>query len=186
MRRVVIGENESGKAVVCSDGKIPRVLCFDFDPQKRNILSEIWSTDATPEVAKNSDDPTVALTSLAPPPGGTRCRVMNLPPDVEMGALLQAGAEKDIDLWEEFHRQAPGFKEHMDNATGKHITDSVDYGVIISGQVDLEIDDGAEVHLQAGDTYVLNGAIHAWHNRYSEPCVWVVFMVGGTRTRSCG
>ena len=165
-------------------GRFPVRFVSHFDPQKRKILNEIWSTDSTPDVSGRTEDPTVSMTSLVPPPGGTRCRILVYPPDIEMGALAQAGAEIGVDFWEEFHRQAPGFKEHMDSATGKHITDSVDYGVIISGQIDLELDDGVVVHLNAGDTYVLNGSNHAWHNRYSGPCVWVVFMVGGTRKRS--
>lgn len=184
MRRVVIGKNDAGKSVVCGDGEIPRTLCFDFDPQKRNILSEIWGTDGPPDVGGRPIDPTVSMASLSPSPGGTRCRVLFWPPDAEWGAIAQATAERGVDLWEEFHRKVPGFKDHMDNTTGMHITNSVDYGVIISGQIDLELDDGAEVHLKAGDTYVLNGSNHAWHNRYNEPCVWVVFMVGATRKRS--
>ena len=51
-----------------------------------------------------------------------------------------------------------------------HRTDSIDYAVVMSGEVDMELDD-ATVHLKAGDVLVQRGTIHNWVNRGSEPCV---------------
>ena len=51
-----------------------------------------------------------------------------------------------------------------------HRTDSIDYAVIMSGEVDMELDD-AKVHLKAGDMLVQRGTIHNWVNRGTEPCV---------------
>jgi mannose-6-phosphate isomerase-like protein (cupin superfamily) len=51
-----------------------------------------------------------------------------------------------------------------------HRTDSIDYAVVMSGEVDMELDD-ATVHLKAGDVLVQRGTIHNWINRGSEPCV---------------
>jgi mannose-6-phosphate isomerase-like protein (cupin superfamily) len=51
-----------------------------------------------------------------------------------------------------------------------HRTDSIDYAVVMSGEVDMELDD-ATVHLEAGDVLVQRGTIHNWVNRGSEPCV---------------
>jgi len=51
-----------------------------------------------------------------------------------------------------------------------HRTDSVDYAVVMSGEVDMELDD-ATVHLKAGDVLVQRGTIHNWVNRGTEPCV---------------
>ncbi len=51
-----------------------------------------------------------------------------------------------------------------------HRTDSIDYAVVMSGQVDMELDD-TTVHLKAGDVLVQRGTIHNWVNRGSEPCV---------------
>ena len=50
-----------------------------------------------------------------------------------------------------------------------HTTDTVDIDVVISGEVDLELDDGSEVHLRPGDCVIQNGTRHAWRNRTSEP-----------------
>jgi quercetin dioxygenase-like cupin family protein len=51
-----------------------------------------------------------------------------------------------------------------------HRTDSIDYAVVMSGEVDMELDD-TTVHLQAGDVLVQRGTIHNWVNRGTEPCV---------------
>ena len=55
--------------------------------------------------------------------------------------------------------------------TGRmHRTQSLDYGVVLSGSIVLELDDGAEVTLNAGDVLVQRGTIHNWINRSSEAC----------------
>jgi quercetin dioxygenase-like cupin family protein len=56
------------------------------------------------------------------------------------------------------------------NAGRNHRTDSIDYAVVLSGEIDMDLD-GEEVHLQAGDVIVQRGTIHNWINRGSEPCV---------------
>jgi hypothetical protein len=64
---------------------------------------------------------------------------------------------------------------------GIHITDTVDFDVIVSGEVHLELDDGAEVLLKSSDCVIQNGTRHAWHNRSSEKCVVAVTLVGAER-----
>ena len=64
---------------------------------------------------------------------------------------------------------------------GMHTTDTVDIDVVISGEVDLELDDGKTVHLRAGDCVIQNGTRHAWHNRTSEPVVLFVTLLGAAR-----
>ena len=52
-----------------------------------------------------------------------------------------------------------------------HRTDSIDYAVVISGEIDMELDDGKSVHIKAGDVLVQRGTIHNWVNRGKAPCV---------------
>ena len=52
-----------------------------------------------------------------------------------------------------------------------HRTDSIDYAVVISGSIEMELDDGIVVKLKAGDVLVQRGTIHNWVNRGTEPCV---------------
>ena len=61
-------------------------------------------------------------------------------------------------------------------AARNHRTDSIDYIVIISGEIDMELD-GSVVHLKAGDVMVQRGTIHNWVNRGTAPCVLAVVLV---------
>ena len=54
-------------------------------------------------------------------------------------------------------------------APRNHRTDSIDYAVVISGEIDMELDDSV-VHLKAGDVVVQRGTIHNWANRGTVPC----------------
>jgi quercetin dioxygenase-like cupin family protein len=55
-------------------------------------------------------------------------------------------------------------------AARNHRTDSIDFAVVMSGEIDMELDD-SHVHLKAGDVLVQRGTIHNWVNRGSAPCV---------------
>jgi len=61
-------------------------------------------------------------------------------------------------------------------AARNHRTDSIDYIVVISGEIDMELDD-SRVHLKAGDVMVQRGTIHNWVNRGTAPCVLAVVLV---------
>ncbi|HWE79721.1 MAG TPA: cupin domain-containing protein [Pseudolabrys sp.] len=52
-----------------------------------------------------------------------------------------------------------------------HRTDSIDYAVVMSGAIEMELDDGVVVKLKAGDVLVQRGTIHNWVNRGPEVCV---------------
>jgi len=67
----------------------------------------------------------------------------------------------------------------------RHRTDSVDYAVVLSGQIDMELD-GETVTLKAGDLLVQRGTIHNWINRYDEPCVVVFVLVAGKPVTAAG
>src|SRR5499427_1020857 len=60
-----------------------------------------------------------------------------------------------------------------------HRTDSIDYGTVLSGEIDMELD-GSSVRLKAGDVLVQRGTIHNWVNRGSEPCIIAFVLVDAT------
>jgi quercetin dioxygenase-like cupin family protein len=61
-------------------------------------------------------------------------------------------------------------------ASRNHRTDSIDYAVVVSGEIDMEIEDSV-VHLTAGDVLVQRGTIHNWVNRGAQPCVMAFVLV---------
>ena len=70
-------------------------------------------------------------------------------------------------------------------APRNHRTDSIDYIVVMSGEIDMELD-GAEVHLKAGDVMVQRGTIHNWINRGTAPCVLAVILVDAKSVEAGG
>ena len=71
-------------------------------------------------------------------------------------------------------------------AARNHRTDSIDYAVVISGAIDMELDDGVTVKLAAGDVLVQRGTIHNWVNRGSEDCVIAFVLVSAKPVISAG
>jgi mannose-6-phosphate isomerase-like protein (cupin superfamily) len=67
-----------------------------------------------------------------------------------------------------------------------HRTDSIDYLVVMSGEIDMELDDGVEVHLKAGDVMVQRGTVHNWVNRGTEPCTMAVILVHANPVQAGG
>ena len=58
-----------------------------------------------------------------------------------------------------------------------HRTETVDYAILLSGECDLEMDDGVTVHLRQGDVVVQRGTMHAWVNTGTQPCVFAFILI---------
>jgi quercetin dioxygenase-like cupin family protein len=70
-------------------------------------------------------------------------------------------------------------------APRQHRTESLDYAVVISGEIDMELDDSV-VHLKAGDVLVQRGTIHNWVNRGDEACVIAFVLIAADPVRRAG
>jgi quercetin dioxygenase-like cupin family protein len=66
-----------------------------------------------------------------------------------------------------------------------HRTDSIDYAVVMSGEIDMELD-ATTVHLKAGDVLVQRGTIHNWVNRGTEPCVIAFVLIAANPVTAGG
>lgn len=69
-------------------------------------------------------------------------------------------------------------------AARNHRTDSIDYAVVISGAIEMELDDGVVVKLKAGDVLVQRGTIHNWVNRGTEDCVVAFVLISATPVKA--
>jgi cupin domain len=171
-RRIVTGHDARGNAIIVSDDPSPPRIAGA--PGVAMRFDELWATESTPTVP-GSADITPDIASLLPGPGATRFRTVLFPPDAER-------ADTTPEQLVAFMASAPGFPEVMEpDRPGMHTTDTVDYGIVISGEIDLELDDGLEVHMVAGDCVVQNGTRHAWHNRTDSPTVMAFIMIGARR-----
>ncbi|MBI3016328.1 MAG: cupin domain-containing protein [Candidatus Tectomicrobia bacterium] len=158
IRRVVTGHDPAGKAVVTRDGAATNVRVRKAAGGLVSTL--IWATDETPADISGSADRAARESGVAPPARGSVFRIVDFPPTDE--SLLQdhEAVTREMGLG---HGGAPARHPLM------HRTRSVDYAIVMSGEIDMLLDD-SEVHLQAGDVVVQQGTNHAWVNRGKENC----------------
>jgi mannose-6-phosphate isomerase-like protein (cupin superfamily) len=135
-RRVVTGHTPDGVSVVVSDGLVPVSRQI---PEDGVAFHEIWSTTGAPAPidAVEDSDPTQGALAVPPPARGTKIRINEFAP----GFLNDAGLQSPV-----------------------HRTESIDYGIVLEGEITLVLDD-SEVTLRAGDVVVQRGTDHAWANR---------------------
>ena len=72
---------------------------------------------------------------------------------------------------------SPGLAERFE-PDGKHQTPTVDYGIVLDGEIWMELDDGNETRLSQFDAFVQNGTRHAWRNKSDKPATIAVVLVG--------
>lgn len=119
-----------------------------------------------------------------PGPGGTLFRLIAYPPKRPPGYTPPPGVTFESGL-QELSDKVGGMGDHFEReppaARGMHTTDTIDYGVVVRGEMTLELDDGQVVHLRQGDCVVQNGTRHRWRNPLPEPCLMAFVSVGGKR-----
>lgn len=152
-RRVVTGHDAHGRSVVLSDGAPP---VRRYMPQDGVGFCEIWQTGETPAPisAAEPGEPTERPLRVPPEPHGTKIRVNEFFPG-------HVGPEG---------RQSP-----------VHRTETVDYGIVLDGEIVLILDD-EEVTLRPGDVVVQRGTDHAWANRTDRVARVAFVLVGGRFT----
>ncbi|MFT8245689.1 cupin domain-containing protein [Roseomonas sp. BN140053] len=161
IRRVVTGHDPAGKAVVLTDGPAPNVKVRAVGGFVSSLL---WVTDTGPADISGTDDKADREIGTAPPPAGTILRVVDFPPAPADDASL----DRDR-MVQEMGLSGSGLAGDTARHPFMHRTKSVDYALVLSGEIDMLLDD-SEVHLKAGDVLIQQGTNHAWVNRGTEPC----------------
>ena len=72
------------------------------------------------------------------------------------------------------------------NTPRVHRTDSLDYAVIMQGEIDMELEIGEITHLKAGDVVVQRGTVHNWINNGAEPCVIAFVLIAAKPVEAGG
>ena len=157
MRRVVTGLDGNNHSVVIFDNRMP------LKPVAPGIIAtNFWITDSYPP-SLSAQDPSAKPIGTAPPDNGTKFRV------VEFAALdAETEAKLPRDMIMKGITNAPAKGIPVTHPL-MHRTRSLDYAVILSGEIDMMLDD-ASVHLKRGDVVVQQATNHAWINRGTQPC----------------
>lgn len=147
-RRIVTGL-QNGKSIIEQDAIITNVS--EHFPGL--IISDIWSTDSMPVELK--EEKVIENTAFPhTPKNGSYFRYVQIPPDADLGIVAPEGQPHPL----------------------MHQTDTLDYIVILSGEIYLIVDEG-ETLLQAGDIVVQRGTNHAWSNRSNLPCIQLAILL---------
>lgn len=151
-RRIVTGHDRAGTSVVVSDGPVPVTREL---PDDGVAFHEIWLTETVPApIGAGPEDPTAGAITVPPPARGTRIRINEFLP----GHLDDRGLQSPV-----------------------HRTESVDYGIVLEGEITLVLDD-SEVVARAGDVVIQRGTDHAWANRGDAVARVAFILVAGEFT----
>lgn len=174
IHRVVTGHDAEGKAIVASNGALPHVVELQAIPG--TVFHEVWETQATPAPLDNAADPTTGPLKLPPPRYGTRVRFVDIPPDT--ADFLAHGAARMKAAFTQAGDAGASTVQGNSPHPLMHRTESIDFGVVIEGELTLVLDD-SEVALKPGSVVVQRGTNHAWANRSRRPCRMLFVLIDG-------
>jgi mannose-6-phosphate isomerase-like protein (cupin superfamily) len=158
VRTVVTGHDAKGRAVIARDERIEGVPIPGLGE-----LAFLWGADGPATYPNAGDNP--AAPGPFPPVGGIRFVIATYSPEFDVVAP----------------EPLPGMHLEDGDQPGMHRTDSTDFGVVLSGNVAIELDDGVEVLLSPGDVVVQNGTRHRWRVVGGVPAIVAAFIIGAHR-----
>lgn len=170
-RRIVTGERD-GSAVFLTDEPAPNVHHYATVPGM--TASVLYSTAAVPGLPTVDEDASVITSPVLPQPGETVLMIVTFPPD----SVMASEAFDPLAAVDEQFAFYPEFAATFDpEEPGKHQTASVDYDIVLDGEIWLELD-GETKKLERGDVVIQGGTRHAWRNRGSSPATMCFVLVG--------
>jgi mannose-6-phosphate isomerase-like protein (cupin superfamily) len=154
IRRVVTGLDDNNHAVVLYDSRVPLTGPLPS--------ANFWITDSYPPSLSKEDTANRPI-GVSPPDNGTKFRVVEFPP---LDAETEAKMPPEMTMKGVNHPPAKGLRVKHPMM---HRTRSLDYVVILSGEIDMMLDD-TTVHLKQGDLVVQQATNHGWVNHGTQPC----------------
>jgi mannose-6-phosphate isomerase-like protein (cupin superfamily) len=168
-RRIVTGLNAEGQSCVIADSLPLQVVT---PPTVGTSLAFLWKTDSAPANNAGNKDTGAEPFAFKLDPAGSAFILVRMPGKKAFAGMSDAEREKLMT-----DELPPEMRESGKNKrAGMHATTTVDYIVMIEGQVTLILEDG-EVELKTGDTAIDRGVIHAWENRGEEDAVMATIMI---------
>jgi hypothetical protein len=172
VRRVVTENDENGKSFFVSDGSPTSIREVPERPGYR--VNNIWRTSPSPALIRAEDD-IHTHQGIMPPKNGTVLRIIDYPPDPQDPIELK----KQLDAMFAHLYQDAGHDLKEGEHPGMHITETVDYAIVLFGQM-TAILEKEETILNAGDVLIQRGTNHAWTNRSGQPARIAFILIDGT------
>jgi mannose-6-phosphate isomerase-like protein (cupin superfamily) len=164
--RVVTGLDDNNKSIVLFDSRVT------LAPGPFSIAStNLCITDSYPAGFSFKDDTATRPFAISPPANGTKFRIVEFPP---LDPATEAKMDRDF-LMNLVGDQAPARGVPVKHPL-MHRTRSVDYAVVLSGEIDMVLDE-TTVHLKPGDVVVQQATNHGWVNHGTQPCRIVVVLM---------
>lgn len=174
-RRIVTGHDAEGKAIITADGAVERTYMIGGPNGAK--FHEVWSTYQSPAlIDTKGGEPEEGGLLLAPPKNGTRIRVIDFPP--EGNEILSLTNSQALDHFKTMGGAEASKTEGVKPHPLMHRTQTVDYGIVLDGELTLIVDRG-ETTLHAGDIVIQRGTNHAWANRTNKNCRVVFILIDG-------
>ena len=171
IRRVVTGHDKDGRSIFVMDGKAPNVLEMASMPGV--ALTDLWRTSTAPASNRGNADAARGKIRLEPPAEGTILRIVEFPPDTKW--------RKSADAAKAFASiGAGGAPDHGSGDAMMHATATVDYIIVLKGEIWAILDKGEQL-LKQGDILIQRGTNHAWANRSGKMCRIAFVLIDGRR-----
>src|SRR5262249_50068897 len=158
IRRIVTGHNEKGRSVILSDGLPPNTFRPPYFAD--GGITELWETTNTPASNEGDNDASVHPLRLSPPPSGSIFRIVDFPPDSLINSEEMEKIFHLIGGGREYAEVRKGTDQPAPRHAGFHRTSSVDYAIILEGEIWAMLDEG-EALMKAGDILVQRGTNHS-------------------------
>jgi len=174
MVRLIVTGSLEGRPIFLRDGSPPWTAEFEATPGFE--VSLLWSTNSHALNELTDEEPP---SSWVPGNGGSRLIVATFPPE----CVLRSEDFDGLAAHAEQLEKLSGLAECFDpDHPGMHTTPTLDYGVVLSGEISLDLDGGQIKHLKPHDVVVQRGTRHAWRNLSSSPST-VLFALFGALKR---
>jgi len=169
-RRIVTGHRD-GASTVLSD---ERRQAYAFQTVEGFEQTYIWATkgitEAHPDVVE-----AVLPKSAIPVPEGSLVQIVTFPP-----RRGDAPSGDPATIAQEYRERLPGLAETFEpGGSMMHTTQTLDYAILLDGELWLELDGGETVHLLSGDIVIQQATRHGWRNKGSRPATIAFVMLGG-------
>jgi mannose-6-phosphate isomerase-like protein (cupin superfamily) len=168
VRRIVTGHDKNGTALVTMDGTIETKV------RTGGVGSAtLWITDEMPVDMASDKDRAAREIGVPPPPNGSILRIVDFPPVSGEIKVDNETMIKEMGI----AAKVQGKGKHI-NHPFMHRTKSIDYAIVLDGEIDMLLDD-TEVHVKAGDILVQQGTNHAWVNNSGKNCRICFVLIDG-------